>query len=254
MRLELSRLRTPLRVLAIIVCAMSLSGCYRAVALLHQQQSPDTRPWWCESELMEGDPGAEHYLDRGIQKGMLSWDDCITVSGYFDEALKFARQWPTRGQAEAAGWRANVNYATGMGTHHSLGNPLEGTFNPTRPTFLQYDGNTSSAKLVGMSWFVNNGPDMPPEGFPGDNDWFHQHVYLCISNTSGLVIRDGRCQAGDNGTTVYLGDYWLLHAWIVPGWLHIPDVFVGHHPCLKPDGPAPPSDPCWQDANGMNMG
>src|SRR5215210_6069420 len=209
MRVDLRRLKTPVRVVGILVFAMSLSGCYRAVALLHQQESPDTRPSWCESELMEGDPGAEHYLDRGIEKGMLSWDDCLAISGYFDDAVTFALQWPTRGQAEAAGWRVAANYATGMGTHHALGNPLEGSFNPSRPTFLQYDGNGPNAKLVGLSWYVHTTADMPPEGFPGDNDWFHTHEYLCV-NGSGVVIRDGRCQTGDNGSTVYLGDYWLL--------------------------------------------
>jgi hypothetical protein len=229
-----------------------LSACYRPLAEQHQQAHPNTRPWWCQSMEMDGEPGAEHYHDMGVTKGMLSWDDCLAVSSSFDEALKFAIQWPTRGEAEADGWRASVNYATGMGTHHARGNPLQGTFDPTRPTFLQYDGNGPDAKLVGMSWYVENGPDEPPAGFPGDNDWWHVHEYLCISSTSGLVIRDGQCQAGDNGSSVYLGNYWLLHAWLVPGmqWEH--DVFTGHHPCLLPGGPADMDDPCW-DMNDMHM-
>jgi hypothetical protein len=95
--------------------------------------------------------------------------------------------------------------------------------------------------------------DAPPAGFPGDNDWWDTHDYLCISNTTGLVIRDGPCQVGQNGTTVYLGDYWMVHTWIVPGWFHEPDVFVGHHPCLLPGGPASPDHPCW-DMDGAHMG
>jgi hypothetical protein len=222
-----------------------LSGCFRGTAYFHKQNSPNTRPWWCESELMPDEPGAEHYLEMGIEKGQLSWADCFAVSGYFDDALAYAMQWPTRGEAEADGWNAAVNYAEGMGTHHARGNPLAGTFDPRRPTFLQYGGNTASAKLVGFSWYVNNGPDEPPEGFPGDNDWFHVHEYLCISNTSGLVIFDGPCPPGVNGVTVYLGNYWLLHVWVVKDWYHRPDVFVGHHPCLLASGPAEHDDPCW---------
>jgi len=233
------------RVAGIAVLALTLSGCFRGLAVKHQQESPDTRPWWCESMLMEGEPGAEHYLDMGITKGMLSWDDCIEASGYFDAALNFALQWPTRGEAESDGWNASVNYAAGMGTHHARGNPLSGGFDPTRPTFLQYGGNTPDAKLVGMSWFVNNGPDEPPAGFPGDNDWWHQHPHLCVSNTTGLVIFDGPCPPGVNGTTIHLEDYWLLHVWIVPGWQWEHDVFTGHHPCLLPGGPAGSDDPCW---------
>jgi hypothetical protein len=101
-----------------------------------------------------------------------------------------------------------------------------------------------------MSWYVENGPDAPPAGFPGDNDWWHAHEYLCISNRTGLVVRDGQCLPDQEGTSVYLGNYWMVHTWIVPGWLHEPDVFIGHHPCLLPGGPAAPSDPCWEMMGG----
>ena len=236
-----------------VAAAMMLTACFGPLALQHQKSSPDTRPWWCQSEAATADqPGAQWYLDRGFQKGMLSWSDCLAVSTDFDHALAFAHQWPTRGQAEAAGWKASVNYAEGMGTHHALGNPLQGGFDPKRPNFLQYDGNGPDAKLVGMSWYVNNGPDAPPAGFPGGNDWWHQHIYLCVSSTTGLVVFDGKCPAGVAGTSVYLGNFWLLHAWIVPGWFHTPDVFVGHHPCLLPSGPAAPDDPCWNMAMPMS--
>ena len=217
--------------------ALLLTACFKPVALQMQKTTPNARPWWCHSELMADEPGAQWYIDHGIHKGDLSWSDCITNSGYFDQALVFAMQWPTRGAAEAAGWRASAPYAPGMGTHHALGNPLQGAFDPTRPNFLQYGGNTPDAKLVGMSWFVNNGPDGPPAGFPGDNDWWHRHEYLCLSNSTGLIIFDGKCPPGVAGGTVYLGNFWLLHVWTVPGWTHEPDVFVGHHPCLLPSGP-----------------
>jgi hypothetical protein len=230
--------------------ALLLSACYVPLAEQHQQHHPNTRPWWCHSMGGEGTHGAQHYLDQGIQKGMLSWADCLQVSENFDNSLRYALQWPTRGEAEADGWAATVNYATGMGTHHARGNPLQGSFDPNRPNFLQYDGNGPDAKLVGMSWYVDNGPDAPPAGFAGNNDWWHTHEYLCISNTSGLVIRDGQCGANQNGTTVYLGNFWMVHAWIVPGWTWPHDVFIGHHPCLLPGGPAAEHDPCWEMHGG----
>ncbi len=227
------------------VMAIVLAACYKPAALELQKSAPDMRPWWCHSEQMADEPGAQWYMDHGIHKGDLSWDDCIAVSGYFDEAMTYALQWPTRARAEAAGWTAAAPYAEGMGTHHALGSPLQGPFNPHRPNFLQYDGNGPDAKLVGISWFVDNGSDGPPEGFPGDNDWWHRHEYLCLSSVSGLIIFDGRCPPGVAGTTVYLGNYWLLHAWVIPGFPHVHDVFVGHHPCLLPSGPAPADDECW---------
>jgi hypothetical protein len=66
-----------------------------------------------------------------------------------------------------------------------------------------------------------------------------------LSSATGLIIYDGQCPPGVAGNTVYLGNYWLLHVWIVPGWNFQPDVFVGHHPCLLASGPAAPDDPCW---------
>jgi len=229
--------------------SLVLSACFYPLAVHHQNTNPDTRPWWCNSMGGEGTHGSQYYMDQGIVKGPLSWDDCLEISAQFDAALEFAQQWPTRGEAEADGWNATVNYATGMGTHHSRGGL--GSFNPEQPHFLQYDGNGPGAKLVGMSWFVNNGPDAPPEGFAGDNDWWHTHEYLCF--VDGMVVYDGTCAEGGipGGNTVYLGNFWLQHAWIVPGWHWQPDVFIGHHPCLLPGGPAGPHHECWDSGGHM---
>ncbi len=246
-------LRRGVQVAAIAVFALGLSGCYRPLAESYQKNAPNDRPWWCNSKGGEGTHGSQYYMDRGITKGPLSWADCLELSSDLDQASAYALQWPTRGEAEAAGWKASVNYAMGMGTHHALGNPLQGSFDPTKPNFLQYDGNGPNAKLVGMSWYVKNGPDAPPEGFPGNNDWWHTHENLCISNATGLVIFDGPCQTSQDGATVYLGDYWMVHAWIIPGFLWPHDVFVGHHPCLLASGPAAPDDPCWTSDGSMMM-
>lgn len=239
------------RVALTVVTALLLAGCYRPIADQVKVENPDTRPWWCSSTLMPGDMGSQWYLDNGVQKGQLSWDDCLTVSSDFDTVMTFALQWPTRGQAEAAGWTASANYAEGQGTHHSLGGPLSSSFDPRRPTFLLYGGNTPDAKLVGVAWFVYSPGGKPPDGFPGDNDWWHQHPVLCQSSQTGLIIFDGPCPPGTAGNTVNLPDYWLLHAWIIPGWQHPSDVFVGHHPCLLASGPATPDDECWVDAMHM---
>ncbi len=253
MRLGARSLKYGLRAIGIAVFSIAVSGCFYPLALRHQETDPATRPWWCNSIGGEGTHGSEYYMNQGIKKGPLSWADCLELSQDLDAAQQYAMQWPTRAAAEAAGWKASVNYAMGMGTHHALGNPLAGTFDPKKPNFLQYDGNGPNAKLVGMSWYVNNGPDAPPAGFPGNNDWWHTHEYLCISKTTGLVIRDGKCAAGQNGTTVYLGNFWMVHAWIIPGWTWEHDVFIGHHPCLLANGPAARDDPCWQSDGDMMM-
>ena len=272
------RLGRRLRLTAVLgAIAFVASSCfYLPNAVNHENTSPDTRPWWCHST---GDGG--HHVEpayHGQTKGMLTWDDCKAVSAQFDLALDYAMQWPTRGDAEAAGAHGLVNYVEGMGTHHAFmgdftgddlldpsfdplnpefpGSPLDGAFDPTRPEFLQYDGNGPDAELVGMSWYVKVDPTNPPPGFRGDNDWWHRHQLLCFNTTNfrvvGEDITDATC-ASRGGINLHLGSYWMVHAWIVDGWQHEPDVFVNHHPCLPlAGGPATHDDPCW-DSHGGHM-
>ncbi|HEX5614031.1 MAG TPA: hypothetical protein VFZ83_02645 [Acidimicrobiia bacterium] len=274
--------RTPRRAgLSAVVLALALltSGCiYYPGAFEHQTVSPTTRPWWCDSTGDGGSGGGhgEHGTEAyaGVVKGMLSWDDCKAVSLQFDAAVKYAQQYATAGAATSAGFTRIVQYVEGMGTHHTKGGPfsvllnsssfdphdpvfpgttIDTEFAPTYPEFLMFDGNSSTSKLVGMAWLVKTDNGLPPAGFRGDNDWWHIHPTLCFSKTSGQVlaqdITDSQC-ASVNGVNVHLENFWMLHAWIVPGWEHHPDVFVNHHPCLLSSGPAANDHTCWEGATG----
>lgn len=267
------------RAAAVGALCLVLSGCYfLRVATDMQANDPEHRPWWChstgdgghDSHGADGELAAEMPMEMPA-KGMLSWEDCTTVSADFDQALLYAKQYPTQGDAFDAGFSTMVPYATGMGTHVvKLGDfdPLdssfdptdpvfEGTamddaFDPTRPEFLQYDGNGRDAELVGMSWYVRSA-DGPPEGFAGTNDAWHVHPRLCYSISMqfrGQDLTDEACRARD-GYNLHLDDYYMVHAWIVPGWDHRPDVFVNHHPCLLRSGPVTDlQDPCRQGIAG----
>ena len=234
------------------VCALALSGCayFLPAAQEHQLTSPDTRPWWCHSaDMGHGGHGSDAAM---AMKGMLSWDDCLSVSDSFDKALAYAQQWPTLADAEAAGFHNYVNYWEGMGTHHArdLSPAFDGHFKPWEPTFLQYASDEPDARLVGMSWYVKRTADAPPYGFPGDNDVWHTHEYLCFDSSNTVIdenLTDEEC-AAQGGHNMYLGETWMLHAWIVPGTQYFPDVFIGHHPCLQETGLAPLEDPCWTEA------
>lgn len=255
MRNVKSVLKVAGRVAGIGALALVLSGCFFPLAAAHKNSNPDTRPWWCHSSGGgHGGHGSEHY--EGVEKGMLSWEDCLSLSKSLDAVNKYAAQYPTRGAAEDAGISPRVNYVKGMGTHHLRGG-IDGNFDPTKPEFLQYGGNSRDSKLVGMSWYVRTDNGKPPAGFPGDNDWWHTHEYLCLSNSNGLVIGDGLTDAecaARGGYNVYLGNYWMVHTWIVPGWQHQPDVFVNHHPCLLASGPAAADHACWDMAGGGGHG
>jgi hypothetical protein len=72
-----------------------------------------------------------------------------------------------------------------------------------------------------------------PEGFAGANDHWHQHRGLCV--VDGWVVREqatGPDACG--GTYIAGGDFWMLHAWVVPGWDNRKGDFAPFNPKLCP--------------------
>jgi hypothetical protein len=239
-----------------IVLLLLTAACepvYTEGAVEHQETSPDTRPWWCDST---GGGHGDHVMDpdpyEGIVKGELSWGDCLVNSAWFDMAVGYAEQWPTLGAAEADGWFRVVPYAAGMGTHHRRADSagIDDVFEGWKPEFLMYDGNGPNARLTGMAWWVQSA-DGPPEGFRGDNDWWHQHHNVCLTPAGrwiGQGMTPAQCTAA-GGVHYPNHDWWMAHAWIMPAWQQPFDVFQNHHPCLPGSGPiTDPTDPCWMEA------
>jgi len=227
-----------------------------------------TRSWWCSSSGMGG-----HHVDpayEGMTKGNLSDEDCQTVNEQFAAAIAWAMQWPTIGEAEDDEFHMVVDYVEGMGTHHArIGNfSMDDDFDPDapefpgtrmdevfeydRPEFLMYSGTDPDSSLVGFAWYVKTDSTTPPEGFAGDNDWWHRHNSLCFTNATfrvtGQDLSDEECESSTS-TNVRLHDYWMVHAWIIEPWLQQHDVYANHHPCLSREGPITDSgDACWMEA------
>ena len=79
---------------------------------------PDTNPWWCNSTGIGG-----HHVDtayEGMVKGELGPELCETLTYELKDAIEWAAQWPTLGDAEDAGYTMSVEYIEGMGTHHVM--------------------------------------------------------------------------------------------------------------------------------------
>lgn len=258
MRRRLAALPRPVRLMALgVVSVFVFAACdpiFYNAAVEHEQNDPATRPWWCDST---GGGHGDHMMDpdpyEGVVKGMLSWDDCKTVSLMFDMARTYVENWPTAADAEADGWYQVVPYASGMGTHHArvddMLNGYDDVFKAWEPEFLMYDDNGPSAELTGMAWWVQSS-DGPPAGFPGDNDWWHQHPGICLTQSLTWMgqgwTEQGCLDAG--GVWANSNDKWMVHAWILPNWeLHF-DVFQNHHPCLEGGVTTDPNDPCWDEA------
>ena len=242
------------------VLSLTFSSCAYLKEANDAREAGGPVPWWCTSteEIPVTAGPAVGNVDwyANVDKAPLSWGDCLTMSAQFDVSKKFSEKWPTRGVAEADGWREVTQYIPGMGTHHVRGgitpamlndpsfnrqNPildsigLDDKFEPTKPDVLQFDGSGPSAKLVGFDHYVRTNTGLPPAGFAGNLDWWHHHPWICHRKTDAAMIAfntsDANC-ASMNGVNVNLSNYYMLHVWVLDDMKFTPDVFAGQIPCI----------------------
>lgn len=252
--------RTRLLVLAATLMLLATSCRYVDMAR-NAQNKGEPVPWWCNptEEIPVTDGPAAGTVDwyAGTHKDPLPWDDCIQLSTWFDEALEYVEQWPTAAEATADGWDLATPYVPGMGTHHVLNsltpeqlnspdfdrndpilddNGLDDVFDPTRPEVLQFDGNGPNARLVGFDYYVRTDTGLPPEGFPGNNDWWHHHPRICFRTSDAVMVAfnasDSSCRSM-NGINVNMSNYYMLHVWVLDDMIFTPDVYAGMIPCIS---------------------
>jgi len=271
------------RIVGLIVAALVLGSCTYYTRATDAAEH-GTTPWWCTSteEIPVTSGPAVGSVDyyAGTHKQTIPADDCRFTSLQFDLSRAYALQWPTAGAATAAGWRMATPYIPGMGTHHFLGgitpamindpsfdrnNPifdaagLDDKFVPSRPEVLQFDGNGPDAKLVGYDYYVRTSTGQPPAGFPGNNDWWHIHPWICFRKTdatmTGFNTSDSACTAS-GGINVNMANYYMLHVWVLDDMTFEPDVYAGMIPCIG-GGSAihDKNDPCHTSRSmaGMDM-
>lgn len=252
------------RILALAACIAVLATSCRYIDMAsHYRANGDPVPWWCNptEEIPVTDGPASGNVDwyEGTHKAPLTWDQCEVLSAQLDTGREFALQWPTAGDATADGWRMVMPYFAGMGTHHVRGefidvlndpdfdrhNPildahgLDDVFDPAEPEVLQYDGNGANAKLVGYDYYVRTDTGLPPEGFEGNNDWWHHHPWICFDTDTGRSINFNASDAvctGQGGVNVNMSNYYMLHAWVLDDMVYTPDVYAGMIPCLPASG------------------
>ena len=255
--------RLPLLAVALVL-ALSLSSCAYYQGAVNARDAGGPVPWWCTSteEIPVTQGPAVGNVDwyANIDKAPLAWNDCVAMSAQFDLAKKYAEQYPTRGQAEGAGFREVTSFIPGMGTHHVKGgitpqlladpsfnrqdpildnHGLDNVFDPSKPEVMQYDGSGAGARLVGFDYYVRTNTGLPPAGFPGNIDWWHHHPWICHRKTDAAMIAfntsDANCSA-QNGVNVNYSNYYMLHVWVLDDMKFIPDVFAGQMPCITSPG------------------
>lgn len=147
-----------------------------------------------------------------------------------DAAMRF----PTAADAEAAGYTQVTKYIPLIGSHWMKFSAVANPFDPDEPDMLLYDGDGLDAEVVGLSYYVLNGPT-PPEGFAGPNDPWHQHIGLCVRGTlvvGGSDTTPEEC-AAVGGVKSDGRDAWMTHAWVVPGWESPWGTFSAENPDLR---------------------
>ncbi|MEP7202281.1 MAG: hypothetical protein ABI894_06715 [Ilumatobacteraceae bacterium] len=163
------------------------------------------------------------------------------------DASIFAVQWnaataatathDTEDEALALGYVRATAPSGGIGTHWVLWSQIAKPFDPATPSMLLFDERRSPALLVGYSYALQS-PSVP-EGFAGPNDHWHQHRGLCVDG--GWVVRE-QAPGPDacDGTYIAGGDFWMLHAWVVPGWDNRKGDFAPFNPKLCPSNVGTP--------------
>lgn len=163
------------------------------------------------------------------------------------DAAIFANQWLAAQRAIAAhdaleeaaalGYvRASIRVA-GIGTHWVRWSQIAQPFDPARPAMLLFDERREPAVLVGYSYALQS--PSRPEGFAGGNDNWHQHTGLCVRN--GWVVREQASKPDAcDGTFIAGGDFWMAHAWVVPGWENRSGRFASFNPKLCPPAAGTP--------------
>ena len=153
------------------------------------------------------------------------------------QARNAAAQFPTVADALAGGYTMVTGYVPLIGAHYIKWSLMDGTFDINQPEMLLYDGTDPTSSIVGLSYYMFS--DTEPSPFVGPNDRWHQHIGLCIKD--GVVVGGesttvAECSAR-GGAKANVGNGWMVHAWVVPGWESPQGVFSPEHPGLTADLP-----------------
>jgi hypothetical protein len=138
---------------------------------------------------------------------------------------------PTVAQALLDGYHMVVPYVPLIGAHYMKFSLVDGRFDVDHPEMLLYDGTNADSRIVGLSYYVRSASE--PAGFAGGNDHWHRHIGLCVSPKTLSVIGGEKttpeqCTAM-GGVKADGSEFWMVHAWVVPGWDSPQGVFSAEH-------------------------
>lgn len=148
-----------------------------------------------------------------------------------------ALRYPTVADAVAAGFIPAGKFSPETGAHY-INISAYGTFDPSNPPSLIYDGNSPTSQVIGVMYL--GGAVNPPAGFAGPNDHWHRHTNTCVIFGGPKIVvpfaadsdvTAGQCAAVHG--TFMPRTTWMVHVWVVPGWESPLGVFSHNNPDVK---------------------
>jgi hypothetical protein len=145
-----------------------------------------------------------------------------------------AAMYPTVADAEAAGYRRAGPFSPGLGTHYAItsGPNLGAGLNPDgvmdeedlrHPLSIIYTGSDPDSEIAGFMYYSMS---TEPEGFAGDNDYWHYHTNTCIKRAAdgGIDAPFGAdaevtvelCEQA--GGTLLEQTQTMVHVWTIDGY------------------------------------
>lgn len=184
--------------------------------------APATTPPASATAAALGLSGHDHH---GVEVSIPQMDAATqaALDSQLATARQVALQYPHLHDALAAGFTEAAPYDTQIGSHYMKYDRIDHVFDVSAPEMLLYDGDTPDASIVGLTYYVIG--SVPPEGFAGQADQWHQHKNTCITPDGPVFAGDGYRQCRANGSLA-----WMLHAWVVPGVESPLGVFSGENP------------------------
>ena len=185
----------------------------------------------------EGEHDHSGHHHGGSDASALDPEQQVALDAEIEEARSVLPDLDSIEEVIARGYVLATAPSPGIGTHWVRWSQILEPFDASNPSMVLFDHSQTPPVLVGYSYAVQS--PTAPDGFTGDSDMWHRHTGLCVS-LDGWVVRE-RSTGPDacDGSYIAGGDFWMLHAWIVPGWENLDGVFAPANPKLCPGDTGP---------------
>lgn len=160
-----------------------------------------------------------------VPGGTLLPNEVDTLKGQLAESRAFAESHDTVEKAMADGFYNTTNDVPYMGAHFLNSQYIaDGVFDAAKPEGLLFSKRgdpNGDWKLVGVWYLIIPGMNpgvtdtLPPEGFAGRLDLWHQHYGLCTRD--GIISENNTAEGCSTDHGNFIGDLrWMMHVWVYP--------------------------------------